>query len=132
MKGISEIIATILMLMITIGLAGTAYLFISAVFSRGMQGIEIVDAFCIKETTGKDNSTIVVRNLGTTSIDKSSISVVQTSPVSTTEVRWTPDTITPGSVATMYDECEGSGSRTCIYRIMSSAGRSIVAAISCA
>jgi flagellin-like protein len=34
MKGVSAVIATILMLMITIALAGTAYMYISGVFTR--------------------------------------------------------------------------------------------------
>jgi len=64
MKGISTVIATILMLMITIALAGTAYLYISGVFTQQTQGLEIVDAFCVG---GKD-AVITIRNVGTTDI----------------------------------------------------------------
>ncbi len=51
MKGISTVIATILMLMITIGLAGTAYLYISGAFTQQLQGLELVDEFCQGGTT---------------------------------------------------------------------------------
>jgi flagellin-like protein len=47
-KGISEIIATILMLMITIGLAGTAFIYISG-FLKGTteKRIALLDVSCV-------------------------------------------------------------------------------------
>jgi len=132
MKGISEIIATILMLMITLGISGTAYIFISGAFTQQTQGLEVVDAYCIKEVNGKDNATLLVRNLGTVAINKGSINVVQTTPSTATDVKWSvATTIAPGTSASMYDECEGTGSRSCIYRIIPAIGRSIIASISC-
>ncbi|MBI2543134.1 MAG: hypothetical protein HYW24_03040 [Candidatus Aenigmarchaeota archaeon] len=47
MKGISTVIATILMLMITIALAGTAYLYISGTFTQQTGVVlELQDATC--------------------------------------------------------------------------------------
>jgi len=59
MKGISTIIATLLMLVITIGLAGMAYSYISGVFTARTRTIELIDAFCVG-TTGS----AIIRNSG--------------------------------------------------------------------
>jgi len=132
MKGISEIIATILMLMITLGISGTAYLFISGTFTQQTQGLELVDAFCIQDNSTHDNATVIVRNLGTVTVDTSVITVTQTSPSGPTNVAWNPTTIPPGTSATMVESCElGGSARTCIYRIIPPAGRSMIASISC-
>lgn len=64
MKGVSTVIATILMLMITIALAGTAYLYISGTFATQTQGLELVDSFCSAGTT----AVITLRNAGTNNI----------------------------------------------------------------
>jgi len=64
MKGVSDIIATILMLIITIGLAGTAYVYISGVMTgRTAKTISLLDASC----SGGD-ITVVLSNDGTTDI----------------------------------------------------------------
>ena len=59
MKGISEIISTILMLMITLALAGSAYVFISGTFTQKTRALSLVDTFCSSST-----GTIVIRNEG--------------------------------------------------------------------
>ncbi len=130
MKGISEIIATILMLMITLGVSGTAYLFISGTLTQQSQGIEIVDAFCSVQGS-TETTNILVRNLGTSDVNSSKISVVQTAPSTTVSLTWSANIIEPGKTVTLYDTCEGSGSRSCIYRIVPPAGRSILATVSC-
>lgn len=66
-KGISTIVASILMLMITIALAGVAYLYISGVFTgRTSAAFEIVSA---------DSSTISIRNIGTENITQLNVFV---------------------------------------------------------
>lgn len=61
MKGISAIIATVLLLLITIALAGTAYVFITGLISPKVEStIELMSATC----TG-NSITIVISNLGT-------------------------------------------------------------------
>jgi len=61
MKGVSAVIATILMLMITIALAGMAYMYISGVFTaRTAVVLAITDSEC---TTS--DITVWVRNDGT-------------------------------------------------------------------
>lgn len=59
MKGISTVIATILMLMITIALAGTAYVYISGAFTSKQRTISLVDAYCVGTSL-----TFVIRNEG--------------------------------------------------------------------
>lgn len=136
MKGISEIIATILMLMITLGISGTAYLFISGAFTQQTQGIEVVDAFC--QGDANDTVNIIVRNLGSSAVSTSSITITQTVPAEPTTPEqphqtWVGhiDTIPPGTTGTMQDACEGDDPRSCIYRILPPAGRSIVASVQC-
>ena len=129
MKGISEIIATVLMLMITLAISGTAYLFISGALSQQTQGLELLDAFCIQGTA--DNSSIFLRNLGTNPVTTSDIRIIQISPVSTTELRWESPTIPPGATVIVYDVCEGDGPRKCEYRIIPPVGRSLSTRVSC-
>lgn len=63
-KGISPIIAIIILVVITIGLAATAYMFFSGlVTGRMVKVISIVDASCEDE-----NITLFLRNEGTTNI----------------------------------------------------------------
>ncbi len=59
MKGISDIIAMLLMLVITIAIAGLAYGFISGAFTARTRAISLSDSFCVG-TTG----TAIVRNDG--------------------------------------------------------------------
>jgi len=145
MKGISTVIATILMLMITIALAGTAYIYISGAFTREIQGIEVVDAFC----TGTLIANVSFRNLGTTDITFvngdctpvtgspatcGSISVTRTSGVGTVSFDGINEdaTIEPGTTAMIGDNCTTAGNPvTCVYRIVPPSGRSVVATVSC-
>jgi|GEM_PF-6717777 len=63
-KGIATIIATVLLLMITIALAGTGYLFVSGMLTgRTSKTISLLDASCSGAAI-----TIVVSNDGTSSI----------------------------------------------------------------
>jgi len=70
MKGISTVIATILMLLITIALAGTAYLYINGIFSSRTSVVLSLDGqstFCAGTVSGvPGNITVYVKNDGTT------------------------------------------------------------------
>lgn len=67
MKGVSAIIATIILLLITIALAGTAYIYLSGMITgRTAKTISILDASCSGSTI-----TIVLSNDGTVNIDAS-------------------------------------------------------------
>ena len=69
MKGISAVIATILMLMITIALAGTAYLYITGVFTSRTGVVLSIDSSTKcnpAQGIGRGNISVVVKNDGTT------------------------------------------------------------------
>ena len=132
MKGISTIVATILMLVITIALAGTAYTYIRGSVSSQMQGLQITDSSC--------NSTfafITLRNVGTTPVTISAITCTQTAPSAdpgctliTFPVAGVT-TISPGASQQFVEACTGTGGRSCIYRITPPAGTSLDAVVGC-
>jgi len=65
MKGVSTVIATILMLMITIALAGMAYIYISGVMTgAAAKQIKVLDVTCTNNTaTGKEQYIVTIKNL---------------------------------------------------------------------
>jgi flagellin-like protein len=73
MKGVSAVIATILMLMITVAMAGMAYMYIQGMFKTGTQAISLLDAYCI---TG-GNATFHIRNDGTDNLSPAALTVVK-------------------------------------------------------
>ncbi len=80
MKGISTVIATILMLMITIALAGMAYMYISGIYTARTGVVLAVDesSFCNTSTTG--NLNIYVRNDGTLKTTLDLVTITGTKP----------------------------------------------------
>ncbi|MEM7821374.1 MAG: archaellin/type IV pilin N-terminal domain-containing protein [Candidatus Aenigmatarchaeota archaeon] len=141
-KGVSAVIATILMLVITIALAGMAYMYISGVFTGATQGIEIVDSYCTGGIV-----TIMIRNIGTSDISFvsgsctisenaatcGSITVIRTSGGNYAADSVTGDTsrIEPGKTGTLKNtDC--TGPKTCVYRIVPPIGKSIQASVFCA
>lgn len=75
-KGISTIIATIILLVITIGLAGTAYIFISNMLqSHFSKTINLLDVDCNPSTPTQAYITIILSNDGTMNITDSEILV---------------------------------------------------------
>ena len=73
MKGISAVIATILMLVITIAVAGLAYTYISGIFAGRTRTISLIDSWC-SDGTGM----AIIRNDGVDTIRAGEISVVKT------------------------------------------------------
>ena len=72
MKGISAIVATILLLLITVGLAGTAYFYITNLLARSTsKAISVLNVGCDQGTI-----TIVLANDGTDTIQDSEIRVL--------------------------------------------------------
>ncbi|MEM5802717.1 MAG: hypothetical protein QXO57_02040 [Candidatus Aenigmatarchaeota archaeon] len=130
MKGISTIIATILILLIVVALGGMTYLNISGVYTRTSQGLEVVEGSCSGTSVR-----LVLRNAGTETI--SSFTCLQTAPAGDTGTPCTNTvstqsiTIQPGTTVNFDDTCLGSGTRDCIYRITPPTGRSITASVTC-
>jgi flagellin-like protein len=78
MKGVSAVIATILMLMITIAIAGMAYMYISGIFTA-KTGVVIEMDETATSCSGT-TITVYVRNIGTISTTADKISVSGTMP----------------------------------------------------
>ncbi len=120
------------MLMITLAISGTAYLFINAAFTQQTQGLDLVDAFC--QESASDTVNIILRNIGTSAVSTSSVTISQTSPAGSVSPVWVGGvtSINPGTTATVTDVCESSGARSCIYRILPPSGRTLTATVTCA
>jgi len=132
MKGISAVVATVLMLLITITLAGVAYTFTMGAFTRSTQGIEIDDSFCSGYNASHDIVSIVVRNFGSENV--TSVTCTQTAPADDTCSLITPvsfsNSIEPGQSMTLQDYCKGTSGRACVYRLTPS-GKSVTANVYC-
>jgi len=107
-KGIAAIIATILLLMITIALAGTAYLFVSGMLTgRTSKTISLLDASCNGTAI-----TIVISNDGTTTVTDSELKVYIDNAHKSTEFSFQPSSIPPHSTAVATDATTGYSSGT--------------------
>jgi len=93
MKAVSDIIAVLLMLIITIGLAGLAYSYISGVFTSRTSVVLTIDSQA--STCSGDTITVYVRNDGTTN---ATVSVKSSStPGATPTVNCGSKSIAPGT-----------------------------------
>jgi flagellin-like protein len=107
MRGVSEVIAIILILMITISLAGLAYMFMSTtmadVTSSAGSTVDTTTSSMITSFTIEsiDIAKVYVRNTGQNTITSLSV-YINDAPA---DIRITPSTISPGAVGTItiYD-----------------------------
>ncbi|MGC8812013.1 MAG: archaellin/type IV pilin N-terminal domain-containing protein [Candidatus Aenigmatarchaeota archaeon] len=119
MKGISTVLATILLLMITLALVGMAAGFIFGWWGRASQGIEQVGEGICQEgqgTGGQDKVIIYIRNFGNAN---QTVEVTQLAPSADNTIDGTtvPFSVEPGQTFTFQDTCTQSGtSRYCVYR----------------
>jgi flagellin-like protein len=91
MKGISAIVATLLLLMITMGLAVTAYFYINNIITgRTSKTLTILDASCSGTTI-----TLVLANDGTQNVADNEIRVVIDSADRSANFDFAPDPIIP-------------------------------------
>lgn len=129
-KGITPIIAIIVLLLITVALAGSAWSYLST-YMTGLtsQSIELRDYFCV----GGNDAVIIIANTGTTNFSTSDITIIDTedgSPI--TDGSWTPTTIEPNSISTWkslvtVNTCADG----CTLRIIGGTARAQVARIFC-
>jgi len=126
-KGVSTIIATILMLLITLALAGFIYTFLMGTVKVQTQGIEVLDIYCSNNIVY-----IAIKNIGTDSV--SNITCLQTTPTGDTcSFTGLASPIAPGT-STGYlqlDTCTGSGSRYCQYRLVPNIGKPVPVTVGC-
>ena len=120
MKGIADVIAALILLLIAISLTVTGYYFITNVMTGQMQGMEVRDIFCSGGTV-----TMYVKNLGTNNI--TSITCTQTSPSpDTCTLSPSSFTIQPSDTQSFTETCTGTGQRTCAYRLLANTGGNAV------
>ena len=132
-KGITPIIAIIVLLLITVALAGAAWTYLSG-YMTGLTGksYDIRDAFCV----GGDEAIIMLANTGTLNISVSEISVIDVSDGSDAGGTWTHPSGAPGTevipVNGMVRWSDGGACGTsCSYRVVGGTARAQVANINC-
>ncbi len=107
MKAITPVIATIVLLLITVAIAGAAWTYISGYWSgtTGKQ-IEVTDAFCV----GTNQAKIIVKNIGTNPIRTGDIAILDKNSGSdiTGDVQWMSEVADSSLVLELRFD-EGSG-----------------------
>jgi flagellin-like protein len=100
-KGITPIIAVIILLLITVALAGMAWAFLSGYFT-GMTGktIAVVDYSCVNSNTAQ----VIIRNSGTGTIDLGTCTVAGSITTSTFTCGDLTITRTSGAMAGKLDK----------------------------
>lgn len=85
-KGITPIIAIIVLLLITVALAGAAWTYLSTYMTELTgQSVEVMDFFCVSGNT----AVILVRNAGTTDVLVADITVIDLSDGTVAGGLWT-------------------------------------------
>lgn len=115
MKGISAVIATILLLLVTISIMGFVYIYLSGtVTTLGAKTEEEIKAEAAKYSKGiwfenAAGTQVVIRNLGSQNINTSEVNVYINNVLKT--CTWSPETISPNSIATctLAESCSGKG-----------------------
>lgn len=137
-KGVSAVIATVLLLVITIALVGTAYLYFQSTLTGSTQDITATDNFC----DAYGDVSVTIKNLGTNPITSvgctllnatSGLSSCNTTNALGLNAINTSNALQPGSAQTFsnFGNCTGSGARYCTYRLTPSAGRVETVQIAC-
>src|SRR3989338_429961 len=112
MKGITPVIAIILLLLITISMVGFAFVWFSRVTSSAGSQIENSTLSQLRtqgqritiENINPSGATVTVRNSGTVSIDQTELALYINNVL--TACSWAPTSISPGARTT----CDWSGS----------------------
>ncbi len=137
-KGITPIIAIIVLLLITVALAGAAWTYLST-YMTGLTGqsFEVRDYFCIRG----DTAVVIVANTGTATLPVSEISIIDTDTGTdvTDDGSWTSasgDTLPNGAlgendVGKWEGEDAVCGSDGCSYRVVGGTARAQIARIYC-
>lgn len=119
-KGITPIIAIIILLLITIALAGAAWSYINVYWSSITgRNIIITDGFC----TGGNTANVVVKNMGTMKVALRDIEIIETATSRTikTDLNWTDmgatqriEELEPGKSGRFNATCTGY----CTYKFI--------------
>ena len=148
-KGITPIIAIIILLLITIGLAATAWTYLSGFMAGYTKSLTLVDSYC----TGATTTNVILRNTGTEPISLGSaactfsgttavcgaLTITRTDGGSfsnaglyqsdcTTQI--TGNLATQGAIC-FKDDCTTSGPTVCTYRFTTGGTGATVVSIPC-
>ena len=136
MKGITPIIATIILLLITIGLASAAYTYIAGYWSGAASSVlELVDQYC----NGSKDVGIALRNVGTSTIYVYDITVISVDGHKITH-SWANNagpgatTIEPQSTVIFTDDIDSAApcsNGICSYRFISRSGPAVQVTVPC-
>lgn len=131
MKGISTVIATLLMLVITVALAITAYGYITGLFTSTTSGlIDIADVSC----TAGSSYFVTVRNTDQFNNISTVELLVRVDDTPVTTITWNP-TIIPANrgvtVGTITDPAGGAAGSVHRIRVIGPAGRPVTLPVSC-
>lgn len=117
MKGITPIIAIIILLLITISLAGAAWSYMSMIFGGVTQKTIVVSGFYCTEG---DTANVLVRNMGTMVVSVDQITITDSTGAAVTDGTWTDiegaaiTTISPGYTVRFSHDCDAY----CTYRFI--------------
>lgn len=122
-KGVSNIIASIILVIVVVSISGVAYSFVRSFSKTQRQSLEVADIYC-----EEGRVTIEIRNLG--DLDINSLNVTQIEPDGDTADSWS-GTINPQEIGLYKDDCTGPKGRQCRYLIIPEGGRNIEAFVKC-
>jgi len=96
--------------------------------TAAVEGLEVTDAYCL----GGNNARIVVKNIGTSSINTNDVAVSRTKGEGTSILSWDTNSINPNTGATLNDpHCATTGPATCIYVLSLPSGKRTTATTYC-
>lgn len=131
MKGISTVIATLLMLVITVALAITAYGYITGLFTtQTSQNIDLADASCIAGSS----YFLTVRNLDQFNNISTSNLIVRVNDAPVTTITWNPTTIQANrgvSTGTITNPAGGASGTAHRIKVIGPSGRPVQLSVSC-
>jgi flagellin-like protein len=133
-KGITPIIAIIVLLLITVALAGATWTYLSSYWGGLVsQNIQIMDSYCV----GGDEGIFLLRNTGTSDVDPYDIIVMNGTGHGPRDWNWSTiggtvfnetlgETAAPNEVFKLNLSCDGY----CLYRFLVG-GRSLTGSVQC-
>jgi flagellin-like protein len=144
-KGITPIIAIIILLLITIGLAATAWTYLSGFLAGYTKSLQLVDSYCMGATTAN----VILRNTGpdpialgasctitdgSTTATCGSLTITRTDggTFSSASINPSSGSLPAASSLTFQDGCTVSGTpRVCTYRFVSGGTGATAISITC-
>jgi len=125
-KGVSAVIATLLMLLITVAIASTAYMYITTMSGGAKQCLTIADSYC-----NSAGAVIKLRNVCTDTIAASTIIVTKIAPWSNASANNITTAIATKSIGIYTDTNCSSVGMQCTYRFLGPSADAIEDSVYC-